>query len=388
MTLRAHTLLAVVLACDLVVVNRAAPAAAPAPSVEFAVQVAEHFGDWDRDESGALSVAEIDRAVADPTTTGAAAAAVAALRRAVRGRQYTLPPLTRANLRALAFAPPAPSRPNLSRMYAEGRARLGATTSRDLFASGLPRLDTIHQGRLGNCFCLAPLGAMVHRDPKQVAGLFVLQKDGSYCVKLGHRPVHVAPPTDAEVALTASNEHDGVWVNLYEKAVGTALNQERPPDQRSESPIDVLGHGGSAGRMVQFITGNKIRRFSCGLAADPALDPADRAARLDELRGQLTAASRANRLITCGTLKNSTPGLSPYHAYAVLAYDAQADALRLWNPHGGQFTPKGPEGRAHGYARTDGVFTVPLGEFVEQFSGLAFETGEPDNVIGQPSLAR
>ena len=313
----------------------------------------------------------------------AAAAAVAALKRAIRSRRYVLPPLTEANILALAAAAPAPDRPDLAQMYKEGYDRLDETVSRKLFASDLPRLDTIHQGRLGNCFCLAPIGAMVHRDPKQVAGLFVLQEDGTYCVKLGHRSVRLAPPTDAELALTSSNERDGVWVNLYEKAVGEALLREQPRNKRAGSPIDVLGRGGSAGTMVQFITGNKIERFSCRFAKDPTLAPADRDARLQKLRERLSAAAQARRLVTCGTLKTTTPGLSPNHAYAVLAYDPEADTLRLWNPHGGRFTPKGDPGLAHGYVRADGVFTVPLGDFVQQFSGLAFETNEPDEREGQ-----
>jgi hypothetical protein len=276
-------------------------------------------------------------------------------------------------LRQLVAAGPAADKPNWGGLYADGLGRINRATSRELFATGLPQLTTIHQGKLGNCFCLAPLGAMVHRDPKQVAAMFALQEDGGYLVTLGKHQVRVAPLTDAELALTASNERDGVWINLYEKAVGEALNREKPEAQRSGSPIDVLGKGGSAGTMLAFITGHPILRFSCKFATDPAVTPAEREAKLKELRERLTAAAKGRRLITCGTLKTTTPGLTPNHAYAVLGYDAQADALQVWNPHGGQFSPKGPAGPAHGYTRADGVFTVPLAEFVQLFSGLAFE---------------
>lgn len=82
--------------------------------------------------------------------------------------------------------------------------------------------------------------------------------------------------------------------------------------------------------------------------------------------------------MTCGTLKTTTPGLTPNHAYAVLSYDRDADSVRLWNPHGGSFTPKGEQGPEHGYERVDGVFSVPLPEVVRLFSGLAFETDQPE----------
>jgi hypothetical protein len=77
--------------------------------------------------------------------------------------------------------------------------------------------------------------------------------------------------------------------------------------------------------------------------------------------------------MTCGTLKTTTPGINPNHAYAVLGFEEKSDCVRLWNPHGDQFTPKGEPGAKHGYPQKDGVCDVPLAEFVNQFSGMAFE---------------
>ena len=99
----------------------------------------------------------------------------------------------------------------------------------------------------------------------------------------------------------------------------------------------------------------------------------EREAKLGDLRRQLSVAVRENRLMTCGTLKTTTPGLTPNHAYAVLGYDAKTDLVKLWNPHGGSFTPKGTSGLAKGYPMKDGVFQMPAAEWVQQFSGMAFE---------------
>ncbi|WP_435018642.1 C2 family cysteine protease [Tundrisphaera sp. TA3] len=348
-----------------------APDAAP----KFIDVVSAHFAAWDGDGDGTLSTAELDAAVADPKNTGDAAAAVSALDRADRNRKRVpLPDLTLSAIRELAEAKPSSKTPALDRMYREGRTRIGKIKDRALFASDLPRLDTIHQGKLGNCFCLAPIGAMVHRDPKQVAGLFALQDDGTYRVTLGHRTVTVPLPTDAELAMTASNDQDGIWVNLYEKAVGEALRREGRPG----SMVDALSRGGSAGTMLSFITGHAIRRFGCKQATDPKLSDEERAAKLDELRRELVEAGKDHRLVTIGTTRPTTPGLTPNHAYAVLAYDRDADIVRVWNPHGSSFTPKGTPGPEHGYTRVDGVFSIPLTELVRQFSGLAFETDRPD----------
>lgn len=336
--------------------------------------VTARFERWDRDHDGVLTPAELDAAVADPVNQGDDAAALAALKRASRSTRLKVPPLTLAYVRETVAAAPAATRPDFTKMFKEGQAVLASATKREPFADGAPRLDTIHQGRLGNCFCLAPLGAMVRRDPQQVAGMFAREADGTYRVTLGKRTVRIAPPTDAELAMTSSNEGAGLWVNLYEKAVGTALNEARPPEQRAGSPMDVLAKGGSAGTMLEFITGKPIRRISFAFAKDPKVDETGRQAQLRELRTQVEAAGREQRLMTCGTIAVTTPGLTPNHAYAVLGFDAKTDRVRLWNPHGGAFAPKGESGPTTGYPMQDGVFELGLEEWTKQFSGMAYAT--------------
>lgn len=342
-------------------------------AAEFASVVTTHFAVWDRNHDGVLSTNELDVLVADPQIIHRAAAAVAALKRASRSRTLKVPPLTPPHLAAMATNKPAASQPDFARMYREGLTRLPKADGAKLFASGLPRLETIHQGKLGNCFCLAPLGAMVHRDPRQVAALFALQADGRYRLTLGKHTTIVVAPTHTELAMSASSEQDGIWINLYEKAVGQLRNEERPAGQRAGTAIDALARGGSAGTMLAYITGNEMTRFSFKFAKDAAVTPAEREARLVELRQQLTDAAKEKRLMTCGTLKATTPGINSNHAYAVLDFDPKTDSVRLWNPHGGRFTPKGESGLKNGYPQQDGIFEIPVPHFVQQFSGMAFE---------------
>jgi hypothetical protein len=352
----------------------ALPAAAPTrgadASTGFPAQVKDHFARWDRNKDGTLSRDEIDRLVADPAVKGPEAAAVVALKRAVRNIRYTLPPLTRNTLAELA-AKRAKDGPDLNGMYATALGKI-TKSNRELFAAGGPSLDHFSQGKLGDCFCLAPLGAMVCREPKDVVRMIRPQADGSYKVRLGAKDVTVPALTDAELALTGTAGPGGVWVNVYEKAVGLHRKAEAGAD--SPSPIDLLGKGGSAGTMVGVVTGHPIERFSCKFAKDPATTPAERDAKLAELRSKLTAAFTEKRLVTCGTATGvTTPGVNGNHAYAVTGYDPKTDEILLWNPHGQSFTPKGAAGIEHGYPTKGGRFRVPLPEYVRVFAGLAFE---------------
>jgi hypothetical protein len=338
-------------------------------NTDFVSVVQKNFARWDLNHDGVLSPNELDAAVADAQTTNENAAAVAALKRASRVTKTPLPPLTLENIASLT----ADRHPDFARMFREGLKRIGGATNRVLFADGLPKLETIHQGELGNCFCLAPLGALVHRDPAQVAEMFSALTNGDFSVRLGKKTVEIAPPTDAEIAMTSSNERDGIWVNIYEKAVGTARNEDRPPAERADSPLDALARGGSAGTMLAYITGHEIVRFSFKFAKDPAFPTNEFAAKLADLRGQLAAATAKKILMTCGTIKPTTRGLTPNHAYAVLGYDAGTDAVELWNPHGEDFSPAGAPGAENGYVTVKGVFQIPVEQFVRQFSGMAFE---------------
>ena len=71
------------------------------------------------------------------------------------------------------------------------------------------------------------------------------------------------------------------------------------------------------------------------------------------------------------------PNISTKHAYAVLAYDAAADRVTIWNPHGQTFYPKGPPGIANGYPTEHGRFTLPLAEAYQFLTTLAIERKSP-----------
>ena len=339
---------------------------------EFLQQVEQNFAQWDRDQDGILSANEIDAAAEDAKVTGKAAAALAALKRASRSPKTEKLALNREKIKECATGKPTEDKPDLTGMYAQGVSRLEKLTCRELFV-GEPRLDTLHQGKLGNCFCLAPLGSVVAHDPNDVKAMFTKLEDGSIRVKLGKNSVTISPPTDTEIARTATNEDQGIWVNVYEKALGKLRNEGKKEEDRAGSPIDALARGGSAGTILAYITGNEIVRHSCKFAKDEKLSAEEKETKLKELREHLATATKAKRRMTCGTDKTTMPGITGNHAYALLGYDSESDRVKVWNPFGNTFTPKGEAGPKNGYPREQGISEIPLGDFVAQFSGIAIE---------------
>ena len=329
----------------------------------FIDTVATNFSAWDANHDETLSRRELDAAIEDPANKGPAAAALAALKRVGVPRPFKLD-----NLRQLADG----DQSRLLDLFEQFLKRINGATNRDLYASGVPKLNTIHQGRMGNCFCLGPLGAMLYRNPQDIATLFAVQPDGHILVRFAGGHVSVAPPTDAELALTAGNSRDGVWINLYEKAMGQARNERLPAIKRSLLSIDAIARGGSPQPIMSYLTGHKVGGLSIKFGDNP-----DAPAKMDHLRQQLADATIHKRLTTCDTKITTTPGLVPNHNYALLEYDSHTDTVKLWNPHGNDFTPEGPAGLTNGYPTTNGIFSVPLADLPYQFAHVSIERAEP-----------
>lgn len=346
-----------------------------APGAEPACRalLLESFPRLDSDSSGSLSLEEMDKALADPSLKGSHAAAVAALRRAARAKLKPLPaPVTR---EAIAKPDPDNAGAKLESHYASALKRI-RETPRDLFTNRAPSLADIHQGRVGDCFCLAPLGGWVHRDGDSVRALF-RARDGQVEVHACGRWIAVPALTDGEIAILATTTGGGTWINYYEKAMGLARQQA--DTKKSASPVAAINRGGSAGTAMQALTGSETIRFSCSPFRQTALKPERSGMLLDELRIRL-AHNKASRQLACagtGTTGVKVPGILGNHAYAVLDYDPMADRVTIWNPHGNSFTPKGKPGITTGYPTKNGVFSMSTAEAVVVFTGFSFETGSP-----------
>lgn len=369
---------------------------AGAEELSFWDRAKADFALWDLDKNGELSLAEIDRAIADPKVKAADAATAVAMRRALKSKKAPLAPFTIDKIAPAKIektvpmatdknAPPksdknAPPKtastevkakgPDLEALYKSALKKI-STNRASLYGPSGPKLESISQGRVGDCFCLAPLGAMTHRDPDQVRSMFQAEKDGTLKVKLGKELIDVPPLTDGELALLASTRGEGNWVQLYEKAMGLHLATKKA---KMTTPIGAVGSGGSAGTALALITGQPIERFSMKAFKDPKTEESVRKAKLEELRTRLEHAIKDKRLVCGGTpSKVEVPGVTPNHAYAILNYDRKTDLVTFWNPHGQTFKPKGPTGLKNGYEVKVGKFDAPLTEVITWFNGFSWE---------------
>jgi hypothetical protein len=382
----------------------------------FDATVAQHFDAWDADDDLTLSPDEIDRACIDPKVTGAAAAAIAAIKRVVRSNSYEVPPLTLDGLtkaqRTRAAAPKAdaptpasagdadradsgetrpaagaPKRaPNFAASFRSGLSRI-QTTPRVLFADDTPDLDACRQGPIGDCWLLASVGAFVHRDPKALQELVTATKDGFRVRFADGQSVDVAPLTDAELALSGTTGDEGLWLPVVEKAMGQLRQLQNPQKHTADTASDALA-GGSTATVLRMLTGKTTERLAFHKKVPatktpppkpPAAEPADTVEALaTKAHDALAAAFADKRLVTCSTNTAAhPPGIAGKHAYAVLGYDAAAQVVTVWNPHGRSRKVDGEPGLHHGYATTKGVFALPLREFVQAFSSMAWETSTP-----------
>lgn len=345
--------------------------------------VTGRFQKWDADHDGVLSTTEIEHAVASPEFKGNEAAALASLRLAVKTKAYKLPALTLEQIRKLVPRPQGQrDQPNFEAMFDSALKRIQAGSPQLLDASRL-HLESLEQGRLGDCFCLAPLGALLHTRPHEVVGMFSFAADGAVAVALGGgRVIKVPPPTDAERALMAGTDGSGIWANCYEKAVGQIKMKEDDPGH--PTALSVVTLGGSAGTMLSILTGHEIERISCVPFRDKSVSKDARQKLLVEIRRQMIITQAAGRLICGGTASGQTAdghkpsGIRGPHAYAILGYEPETDAVTLWDPHGDNFKPAAePPGLTNGYLRTQGLMRVSLKELVQWFGGFSFETDIP-----------
>lgn len=350
-------------------------ASAAEPSDAFLDSVKSHFATWDLDHDGKLVMSEIDRAIANPAVKGIDAASVVALKRGAIDKTEAIT-LADIEARVTKHHADAKSPPDYDALHRWALDRI-TKASRTLYATQPPQIDSIRQGKLGDCFCLAALRTVIQREPAAITRMIKPKDDGSHEVQVGSKLVATPPLTDAEIALGAST-NNGLWPLVYEKAVGISRIKAEAKDA---TPFNVVTKGGSAGSMMSTLTGNEIKRWSCKTWRDEK-DETRKNALLEDVRHQFVSAFSEKRLVTGGTAslskgKKGPPGILFNHGYAVLGYHAAKDEVHLWNPHGDAFKPKGEPGLANGYPMEKGEFRVPLQELVTFFGGFAFEQKTP-----------
>ena len=275
-------------------------------------------------------------------------------------------------------------------------------------------LDHTRQGPLGDCYFVAAVGAMVDRHPERLTDLVAPTPDGRYRVAFPTtRPVTLGKLSDAELAISSTTSGDGMWLALLEQGFGRGRALGRVGRDDVEG-VDEIRNGGSITASIRLLTGHRAKQVvfrrtveSRRAVADqvlpmvrqelssalsdgrlvlaavagpttPTTQPTSRPgttrpAALVALMAQAATRPATTRPVIVGTPVPVPPDISTKHAYAILAYDAKADTVTIWNPHGQQFRPKGTPGVANGYPTDHGRFTVPLTEAYQFLTSLAIE---------------
>jgi hypothetical protein len=363
------------------------PAALAAPT--FSDIVHRRFQAWDANGDGKLMPDEVDRLSVDAAWKGDDAAAIATIKLAMRSKKDAIASLSLADLEETSQRPldqdqelalpavedAAAKKPDTLQSRYVRAARSIKSAKRDLFLDPTPDLDKLHQGRIGDCFFVSVVGAMVERNPQSVKTMIVSEGgEKGFKVSFGNgKTVTVPPLTDVEYALTSTTGDEGVWLPVLEKAYGAVRAERLPESKRPQSTTDAIARGGSSATSIQYLTGHKTE--SVKLAKGKATAPDTL---LATLRTKLTAAAQEHRLMAAGTdAEPGTPGINGNHAYAILGFDDASGMVHLWNPHGNTFKPKGEPGKMNGYPTKGGRFDVPLAEFATIFRGVAIETEKP-----------
>lgn len=235
----------------------------------------------------------------------------------------------------------------------EGSTRYRAVSGA-LTRSGVSARDVV-QGAAGDCYLLSTLSAVARQQPGLLKDAITQKADGSWLVRFYGRdaagkavPVYV--PVDRDLALrngglryARASTKGELWVSLVEKAYA-----------KWKGGFEDIGRGGLPSDAMQALTGRAASWEETARSA-----PADLFARLQATLAAKGLAVAATR--TGAPYVNS--GVVQRHAYTVLAAFERGGAqlVQLRNPWG-HFEP--------GVRGGDGVFTLPLGRFLELFPDL------------------
>jgi hypothetical protein len=337
------------------------PAALSSGAEQFFAAVRANFKVFDRNHDGRLTREEIEIDMQDPRITGSAAAALAALKVGATRSNYLnqTKSYTLADIDVMESTLRAGQKlsPNVVKFFVAGLNKQ-SHVPRELFSRGEPHLTAISQSWTTDCYFLSTVGALAEADPGSLLRLIKSNDDGTYTVAFpGKQPVRLRPPTDSELA-AYSDATDGIWLNLLEKAYAVARIKDEPQQPRTFEPLDSVGFRTGNPSVVGVITGHAFREINL---PHKSHHPAD--GRLfAEFRGELRSAVGDHRAVMLG---------NSHHVYAITGYDPATDTVTLHNPYNRSWKETLVDGSK--FQSTQGFFTVPAAEVVNNFDYVYFE---------------
>ncbi len=365
-----------------------AHAAADKRPPSFAEVVHRNFAKWDRDHDGVLSAAEVDRVVKSHSVKGSEAAAIAAIHHYLRGdnapnevsESDLLPESTSTAKRRDVHD----GRPHFNVDYAAYCRHL-KSAPRALFKNPAgPALIGMSQGNLGDCYFVSTVGVAVLRDRDAVRDLFHPRPDGSIDVRFpGGNTVHVAPLTDAEIALTSTAGRQGLWLNVLEKALSSVMVKlPKAKTHPGDIELDTISRGGKPAITITLMTGHATTTTMIS-QKDGKTWRRPTNAELPVMNKRLhrviaRACGQGGLICAITPRKGKLPaGIANHHVYAVLSYDEPRQIVCLWNPWGNNFEPKTKQaGLKNGYPIRHGRLDMPLDDFLRVFDCVVAESPE------------
>ncbi len=365
-----------------------APTAVAQPkSATFNEIVGTNFQRWDANKDGKLSPHEIAVLVLDPKVTGAEAAAVAAIHHYffLRSRDEDRKSVTLTKKELLApeggkfnHHDGSPDVFHFPKTF-HACGNLIHKASHKIFAGESPRLEGIHQKKVGDCYIISVVGASVCVDPARIKQMIHPRKDGSCEVVFGSGQRIVIPKlTDAQIAHGTAAVDQGLWLTVLEEAYAQVRFADETKRRPDDLALDTIAHGGNEVFTIRLLTGHASSILHLNKPKDPD-------ALLHKVRETLKTGQAGKLLMACSVHfdKNAKPDVRPPaintgHAYGILSFDEKSDKVVVWNPHANNFTPlKQPPGLENGYPTKGGRFEVPLRDFVQIFESITYETNQP-----------
>ena len=334
----------------------------------FTTILRAHWKEWSG-TSGAITPDQIDRLVKRRNIRGEAAAVLATMKREMDPK--TKQPMTWTMKRIEEYESLVAQHPKQNvydKTYKKALALIKADPH-TLYVDGAPHLSSIRQARNGDCWLLATIGALIHRNRHELRSLIADEGDQLYAVHFAYHMLTVKAPTDAEIGTYTSDANDGDWLYVLENATGQYRQHHTKLHKVSEAN-DAALVGGNGALALQEIFGHNSDHIS--------MTP--KKPQNDLVRKTLTRAFKKRRLAIVGTTHDKTitlpKGIAHVHCMAVIGWDAAADKVTIWNPWGNTSEPKGT-GPNDGYKTVNGVFTMPLTDFTRSFAYMDVENDKP-----------
>ncbi|MBL8919556.1 MAG: hypothetical protein JNJ54_11885 [Myxococcaceae bacterium] len=219
-------------------------------------------------------------------------------------------------------------------------------------------MDDALQGQVGDCYLIAALAAVAKSKPELLAKAIKANDDGTYTVTFYERKTKTGKPAPVQVTVDgtfatrgstleygAARSTKELWPLIFEKAYASW-----------KGGFDAI-EGGMSATALEALTGKKPDWFP----VDDAFGSADIFKKL-----KAVCASGAAVVALSKPWDPSEQGIVSDHAYTLLGVEEKAGKqfVTLRNPWGER--EPGRDGR------DDGIFTMPLEQFLTSFATVEF----------------